>query len=114
LGWSKKDLYLIKVIRCGMDRLIGLKENGNELFFQAVFSDKFFKFMDELCCMVFDECWIVDSQYQSGYAPNSHLSFEKDGVYLSLVMANKRVFVTVLGYENHKKLKDLLVKYYKF
>jgi len=45
---------------------------------------------------------------------NDYFSFEKDGVYLIIVMTKERAHIIILGLPNNKEVKEFLFENYSF
>ena len=72
------------------------------------------KFLDKLAYRLFDENWMIDDHYGGELKDNDYFGFEKDGVYLMIVMAKERAHIIIIGLPDNKEVKEFLFENYSF
>ncbi|MBS3124053.1 hypothetical protein J4437_05475 [Candidatus Woesearchaeota archaeon] len=97
-----------------MEKLYSIKEDKSEFYAQIEVTTNLWKFIDKLTYRLFDENWMVDDHYRGELKDNDYFSFEKDGVYLIIVMTEKRAHIIIIGLPNYKEVKEFLFENYSF
>lgn len=97
-----------------MGKLFAIKDEKSEFYVQIEIDKNIWKFLDKLAYRLFDENWMVDDHYRGEIKENDYFSFEKDGVFLGIIMAAKRAHIIILGLPNNKEIKEFLVENYSF
>ena len=57
---------------------------------------------------------MIDDHYRGELKDNDYFGFEKDGVYLIIVMTKERAHIIILGLPNNKEVKEFLFENYSF
>ena len=97
-----------------MGKLFAIKDEKSEFYAQVEITKDIWKFLDKLVFRLFDENWMIDDHYRGELKNNDYFSFEKDGVYLMLIMTEKRLHIIVLGLPNNKEVKEFLFENYDY
>lgn len=98
-----------------MTRVFATKDEKSEFYAQIEVTKNIWKFLGELAYRLYDENYMIDDHYQilkDKKEFNDYFSFEKDGVYLIIVMTEKRAHVIVMGLPNNKEVKKFLFEHY--
>ena len=57
---------------------------------------------------------MIDDHYMGKLKNNDYFSFEKDGVYLIIVMTKELAHIIILGLPDNKEVKEFLFENYSF
>jgi len=100
-----------------MEKLYSTKDEKSEFYAQIEVTKNIWKFINNLAYRLFDQNWMIDDHYQILWDKpkiNDYFSFEKDGVYLIIVMTEKLAHIIVLGLPNNKEIKEFVFENYSF
>ena len=97
-----------------MEKLYSSKDEKSEFYAQIEVTKNIWKFLDKLTYRLFDENWMIDDHYRGEFKDNDYFSFEKDGVYLIIVMTKERAHIIIVGLPNNKEVKEFLFENYSF
>jgi len=100
-----------------MGKLYATKDERSEFYAQIETNKDIWKFLGKLAHRLFDENGMIDDHYQTIWDKpkfSDYFSFEKDGVYLIIVMTEKRAHIIILGLPNNSEVKEFTFENYKF
>ena len=96
-----------------METLYSIKDEKSEFYIQIKLTKNIWKYLDNLAHKLFNENIMIDEYYRGEIKNNDYFSFKKDGIYLGIIMKEKRAYIIILGLLNNSKIKELTFKYYK-
>jgi len=96
-----------------MGKLYATKDEKSEFYAQIETNRDIWKFLDKLTYRLFDENYMVDDHYGGEIKTNDYFSFEKEGVYLIIVMTKERTHLIILGLPDNKEVKEFIFENYK-
>lgn len=108
------NLIKIELSYLRMGKVYSIKDEKSEFYAQIEVTKNIWKFLDKLAYRLFDENWMIDDHYGGELKDNDYFSFEKDGVYLMIVMTKERANIIILGLPNNKEVKEFLLEDYSF
>ena len=108
------NLINFKLVYLCMEILYSTKDEKSEFYAQIEVTKNIWKFLDKLTYRLFDENFMVDDHYRGELKDNDYFSFEKDGVYLIIVMTKERAHIIILGLPDNKEVKEFLFENYSF
>lgn len=97
-----------------MQKLIAVKSEKGEFYAQIETTEKIWAFLNDLSFLLFDDNSMIAEHYQSGIMDNDYFSFNKNGVYLIIVMTNSRAHLSIIGLQDNQEIKDYVFKHYSF
>ena len=100
-----------------MGKLYSTKDEKSEFYALIEVTKNIWKFLSDLAHRLYGENWMIDDHYQTLWDKpkfNDYFSFEKDGVYLIIVMTEKLAHIIVLGLPDNKEVKEFIYKNYSF
>ncbi|MBI2632125.1 hypothetical protein HYW75_03915 [Candidatus Pacearchaeota archaeon] len=97
-----------------MAKLLAIKDEKSELYAQLETTKDIWKFLDKLAYRLYDENWMIDDHYRGELKDNDYFSFEKEGVYLIIIMTKERTHLVILGLPNNKEYKEFIFEEYSF
>jgi len=97
-----------------MLKLYSTKDENGEFYFQIESTPSFWKFIDKIAYLIYDENDMIDDHYRGEFKDNDYFSFKKNGVIMLIIMTKKRIHVSIFGYSNNKEIKEVLFKEYSF
>ncbi len=100
-----------------MEKLYTIKDEKSEFYAQIEVTKNIWEFLNKLAYRLFDESWMIDDHYQILWDKskiNDYFSFGKDGVYLIIVMVEKRAHIVVIGLPNNSEVKEFTFENYSF
>lgn len=97
-----------------MLKLYQTKDEDGEFYFQIELTPSFWKFIDKITSLIYDENDMIDDHYRREFKDNDYFSFKKDGVIMIIIMTKDRIHVAIFGYSKNKEIKDVLFKEYFF
>ena len=111
------NLIKIRSFYLCMAKMFASKDEKSEFYAQIEVTKDIWKFLGDLAYRLYDENWMIDDHYQVLWDKkefNDYFSFEKDGVYLVIVMTEKKAHIIVLGLPDNKEVKEFLFENYSF
>ena len=96
-----------------MKKLYATKDEKSEFYAQIETNRDIWKFLDKLTYRLFDENYMIDDHYRGEIKTNDYFSFEKEGIYLIIVMTKERTHLIILGLPNNKEVKEFIFENYK-
>ena len=97
-----------------MEKLYATKDEKSEYYAQVETNQNIWKFLDKLAYRLFDENDMIDDHYRGELKANDYFSFQKEGVYLIIVMTKERTHLVILGLPNNQEVKEFIFENYKF
>ncbi len=97
-----------------MEKLYSIKDEKSEFYAQIELTKNIWKFLDRLAFLLYDENYMIDDHYRGELRNNDYFSFEKEGVYLIILMLEKRANIIILGLPYNNEVKEFLFKNYSF
>jgi len=97
-----------------MEKLYSIKDKGLEFYAQIELTKNLWKFLDKLTYELYNENWMVDDHYRGELKNNDYFSFEKNGIYLIVIMAEKRAHIIIIGLSANENIKKILFENYSF
>jgi len=97
-----------------MEKLFAIKDEKSKFYAQIGISKDILKFLDKLAYNLYNESWMIDDHYRGELKDNNYFNFEKEGVYLIIVMVEKRAHIIIIGLPNNKEVKEFLFENYSF
>lgn len=97
-----------------MEKLYSIKDEKSEFYAQVEVTKNIWRFLDKLAFQLYDESWMIDEHYRGEIKNNDYFCFEKDGVYLIIIMVKKRANIVIIGLPDNSKIKEFLFKNYTF
>ena len=100
-----------------MEKLYSTKDEKSEFYAQIEVTKNIWKFLDKLAYKLYNENWMIDDHYQTLWDKkniNDYFSFEKDGVYLIIIMTETRANIIIIGLPENKEVRKFLFENYSF
>ena len=88
------------------------KDEKSDFYAQIEVTKNIWKFLDKLADRLFNEDGMIDDHYRGELKDNDYFSFEKEGIHLMIVMANKRAHIVILGLPDNARIKEFFSEHY--
>ena len=100
-------------------KMFGIKEEGNDLYFQIEKAKNSLKVIDKISFELFGEKGsLFELRWQDGLPKKEdYEGYNLKGIYFDVVISQKRIHLILRGLKDarkKKKIKDIITKKYKF